>query len=88
MRACFPYFQPLGGQLGNEVDVNGNRMVMVCSNDYLGLSQDQRVQDAGLPALREFGTSCTGSRFLNGTLELHEALERDLAIFLNKPKPR
>lgn len=80
----FPYFQPLGGQLGNEVDVNGNRMVMVCSNDYLGLSQDKRVQQAGLPALEEFGTSCTGSRFLNGTLALHENLERDLARFLNK----
>jgi 8-amino-7-oxononanoate synthase len=66
------------------VDVNGNRMVMVCSNDYLGLSQDRRVQQAGIPALEEFGTSCTGSRFLNGTLSLHEGLERDLAKFLNK----
>ncbi|NKB87310.1 MAG: aminotransferase class I/II-fold pyridoxal phosphate-dependent enzyme [Acidobacteria bacterium] len=80
----FPYFQPLGGQIGNEVNVNGNRMVMVCSNDYLGLSQDRRVQQAGIPALEEFGTSCTGSRFLNGTLSLHEGLERDLAKYLNK----
>lgn len=81
----FPYFKPLGSQDGNEVTVDGRRMIMACSNDYLGLSQDTRVQDAGLPALREFGTSCTGSRFLNGTLKLHEAMERDLAEFLNKP---
>jgi 8-amino-7-oxononanoate synthase len=79
----FPYFRPLGGQVGNEVTVNGEPMLMVCSNDYLGLSQDRRVKSAGLPALEEFGTSCTGSRFLNGTLALHEGLEHDLAEFLN-----
>lgn len=80
----FPYFKALGAQEGNEVVVDGRRMLMVCSNDYLGLSQDPRVQQAGMPALEEFGTSCTGSRFLNGTLGLHEALELDLAEFLNK----
>lgn len=80
----FPYFKPLGAQEGNEVVVDGRRMLMVCSNDYLGLSQDPRVRQAGMPALDEFGTSCTGSRFLNGTLGLHEALEVDLAEFLNK----
>ena len=79
----FPFFQPLGAQDGNEVEVNGERKLMVCSNDYLGLSQDRRVQQAGIPALEEFGTSCTGSRFLNGTLALHEKLEHDLAEFLN-----
>lgn len=84
-QGLFPYFKPLGGQDGNEVIVDGKRMLMVCSNDYLGLSQDRRVQQAGMPALDEFGTSCTGSRFLNGTLGLHEGLERDLAKFLNKP---
>jgi 8-amino-7-oxononanoate synthase len=84
-QGLFPYFKPLGGQDGNEVIVDGQRMLMVCSNDYLGLSQDQRVRSAGIPALEEFGTSCTGSRFLNGTLGLHEALERDLARFLHKP---
>ena len=81
-RGLFPYFKPLAGQEGNEVVVEGRRMIMACSNDYLGLSQDERVQAAGLPALKEFGTSCTGSRFLNGTLSLHETLERDLAEFL------
>ena len=80
----FPYFKALRAQNGNEVTVDGKRMIMVCSNDYLGLSQDERVQSAGLPALREFGTSCTGSRFLNGTLGIHEYLERDLAEFLKK----
>jgi len=79
----FPYFRPLDGQRGNEVKVDGKSMLMACSNDYLGLSQDPRVKQAGIPALEEFGTSCTGSRFLNGTLALHESLERDLAKFLN-----
>ncbi len=79
----FPFFQPLGAQFGNEVDIEGERKLMVCSNDYLGLSQDRRVQQAGIPALEEFGTSCTGSRFLNGTLSLHEELEHDLAEFLH-----
>jgi len=83
-QGLFPYFKPLGAQEGNEVVVDGQRMLMACSNDYLGLSQDRRVQAAGIPALEEFGTSCTGSRFLNGTLGLHEGLERDLAKFLNK----
>lgn len=81
----FPYFKPLAGQDGNEVIVNGKRMLMMCSNDYLGLSLDSRVKAAGLPALQEFGTSCTGSRFLNGTLSLHESLETDLADFLRRP---
>lgn len=81
----FPYFKPLGGQDGNEVIVNGKRMLMMCSNDYLGLSLDRRVKAAGLPALEEFGTSCTGSRFLNGTLSLHESLEKDLAAFMKRP---
>jgi len=80
----FPFFQPLGSQVGNEVHVDGEPKLMVCSNDYLGLSQDRRVQQAGIPALEEFGTSCTGSRFLNGTLSLHEELERDLAEFLHQ----
>lgn len=80
----FPYFKPLGAQEGNEVEVDGHSMLMVCSNDYLGLSQDPRVQQAGLPALEEFGTSCTGSRFLNGTLALHESMEADLADFLDR----
>ena len=83
----FPFFQPLGAQSGNEVEVNGERKLMVCSNDYLGLSQDQRVQQAGIPALEEFGTSCTGSRFLNGTLAIHEELERDLAKYEPEAQP-
>lgn len=80
----FPYFKPLNAQTGNRVMVDGRPMLMACSNDYLGLSHDRRVQQAGTPALEEFGTSCTGSRFLNGTLGLHEALEKDLAAFLHQ----
>lgn len=80
----FPYFKALSRQEGNRVVVDGRDMIMVCSNDYLGLTLDSRVQEAGNAALREFGTSCTGSRFLNGTLALHESLEEDLATFLGK----
>lgn len=83
-QGLFAYFKPLDAQTGNEVMVEGRSMLMMCSNDYLGLSQDRRVQKAGAAALDEFGTSCTGSRFLNGTLALHEAFEHDLADFLHK----
>ena len=80
----FPYFKPLEGQDGNRVTVEGRSMLMMGSNDYLGLSQDERVRRAGTAALDEFGTSCTGSRFLNGTLALHESLEAELAAYLNQ----
>lgn len=80
----FPYFKALSRQDGNHVVVDGRDMIMACSNDYLGLTLDPRVQEAGNEALKEFGTSCTGSRFLNGTLALHEEFEKDLATFLGK----
>ena len=80
----FPYFKPIAFQGGNRVIVEGHEMLMVCSNDYLGLSQDPRVKDAAQAVLSTFGTSCTGSRFLNGTLTLHEELETNLAKFLQK----
>ena len=77
-----PYFKPIAAQHGGSVKVNGREMVITGSNDYLGLTQDARLKEASRDALNTFGTSCTGSRFLTGTLTLHETLERRLAGFL------
>lgn len=79
-----PYFKPIAGQNGGSVTVNGKEMVITGSNDYLGLTQDERLKEAARGALDDFGTSCTGSRFLTGTLTLHETLEVRLASFLEK----
>ncbi len=79
-----PYFKPIAAQHGGTVDVAGREMVITGSNDYLGLTQDPRLKAAARDALKSFGTSCTGSRFLTGTLTLHEILEQRLATFLNK----
>lgn len=79
-----PYFKPIAAQHGGTVSTNGREMVITGSNDYLGLTQDQRLKTAARDALVDFGTSCTGSRFLTGTLTLHETLEQRLAGFLNK----
>lgn len=79
-----PYFKPIARQHGGQVVVNGKEMVITGSNDYLGLTQDQRLKDAARSALDDFGTSCTGSRFLTGTLTLHELLEVQLAEFLRQ----
>ncbi len=79
-----PYFKPIAAQHGGSVVVNGQEMVITGSNDYLGLTQDERLKTAARAALDNFGTSCTGSRFLTGTLTLHEELEQRLARYLRK----
>ena len=79
-----PYFKPIAKQNGSTVVVNGEEMVITGSNDYLGLTQDERLKKAARLSLDDFGTSCTGSRFLTGTLSSHEVLEQQLARFLNK----
>lgn len=79
-----PYFKPIGAQHGGTVIVNGREMIITGSNDYLGLTQDPRLKEASRNALNDFGTSCTGSRFLTGTMTLHETLETRLAHFFNK----
>lgn len=79
-----PYFKAIAAQHGGSVTVGGTEMVITGSNDYLGLTQDERLKAAARAALTDFGTSCTGSRFLTGTLTLHETLETRLAAFLNK----
>ncbi len=79
----YPYFKPILKQSSGNVTVEGREMIITGSNDYLGLTQDPRLKEAARTALDDYGTSCTGSRFLTGTLSLHEELERRLADFLN-----
>lgn len=80
----YPYFKPLSTTEGTEVVIDGKRLIMIGSNNYLGLTTHPAVREAAMDAIAQFGTSCTGSRFLNGTLDLHKELERRLARFLGK----
>lgn len=80
----YPFFQPIGETFGTEVMLRGKRLIMIGSNNYLGLTTDPRVKEAAIKAIEKFGSSCSGSRFLNGTLELHEELETKLATFFKK----
>jgi 8-amino-7-oxononanoate synthase len=82
----YPYFIPFEASEGSEVVYKGRRIIMCGSNNYLGLTTHPKVKEAALEAVRKYGTSCTGSRFLNGTLEMHEQLERELAEFVGKPR--
>ena len=77
----YPYFIPIEGSEDTEVMIDGKRLIMVGSNNYLGLTHHPKVLEAAEAASRRYGTGCTGSRFLNGTLDLHEKLEADLADF-------
>lgn len=80
----YPYFLPLTENEGTEAVFRGHRLIMCGSNNYLGLTTDPRVRQAAIDAIHRYGTSCTGSRFLNGTLELHEQLEHELAEYVGK----
>lgn len=80
----YPYFVPLDDTEGTEVTVNGRKIIMIGSNNYLGLTTHPKVRAAAIEGIEKFGTSCTGSRFLNGTLKLHQDLERRLAAFVGK----
>src|ERR687891_602029 len=81
----YPYFRAIQASFeGTEVQIEGRRIVMVGSNNYLGLSADPRVKEAAQTALKKFGTTASGSRLLNGTLAMHEELEQRLARFLNR----
>lgn len=80
----YPYFIPLTESEGTVANYKGHRLIMCGSNNYLGLTTHPKVREAALEATRRFGTSCTGSRFLNGTLELHEQLEAELAAWVGK----
>ena len=80
----YPYFLPLSENEGTEVVYQGHRMIMCGSNNYLGLTTHPKVREAAIEAIKRFGTSCTGSRFLNGTLEIHHQLENELAEWVGK----
>jgi 8-amino-7-oxononanoate synthase len=80
----YPYFIPLTENEGTEAVYKGHRLIMCGSNNYLGLTTHPMVRKAAMDAIQRFGTSCTGSRFLNGTIELHEQLERELAEWVGK----
>lgn len=80
----YPYFIPLDENEGTEVIYQGHRLIMCGSNNYLGLTVHPKVRQAACRAVERYGTSCTGSRFLNGTLEMHEDLERKLAEWVGK----
>jgi len=75
----YPYFVPLTNNEGTEALIGDHHLIMIGSNNYLGLTVHPQVRQAAIDAIETFGTSCTGSRFLNGTLELHLELERRLA---------
>lgn len=80
----YPYFHTLDTRQDIEVVMEGNRMIMIGSNNYLGLTSHPEVIEAGVEAVKHYGSGCSGSRFLNGTLNLHVKLEEELAEFLNK----
>ena len=77
----YPYFLAVEGSEDTEVSIGGKRLIMIGSNNYLGLTHHPKVLEAAEKASRKYGTGCTGSRFLNGTLDIHEKLEEELAEF-------
>ena len=81
-KGIYPYFHELESKQDIEVMMEGKRRIMLGSNNYLGLTVNQEVIDAGVEAMKKYGTGCSGSRFLNGTLDLHNKLEHELADFL------
>jgi 8-amino-7-oxononanoate synthase len=82
----YPYFIPLDENEGTEVVFEGRRIIMCGSNNYLGLTTHPKVRQAAIDAIKRYGTSCTGSRFLNGNMSLIEQLESELAVWVGKQK--
>jgi len=80
----YPYFRAITSKQGTEVEMEGHKVLMFGSNAYTGLTGDQRIIDAAKAALDKYGSGCAGSRFLNGTLDLHIELEKELAEFEGK----
>ncbi|MCB4792447.1 MAG: aminotransferase class I/II-fold pyridoxal phosphate-dependent enzyme [Elusimicrobia bacterium] len=80
----YPYFHKTESEQGPETIVEGKKKIIICSNNYLGLAGHPKVKEASIEAIRKYGTSPTGSRFLNGTFDLHEIAERKFARFVGK----
>lgn len=80
----YPYFREIEGKQGTEVEMGGHNVLMFGSNAYTGLTGDDRIIEAGCKAMRQYGSGCAGSRFLNGTLDIHVQLEKELAEYVGK----
>lgn len=80
----YPYFKPIESGQSSQVTIKGRRMIMIGSNNYLGLTSHPKLKESAIRAVEKYGSGCTGSRFLNGTLEIHEELETKLAEFMGK----
>lgn len=80
----YPYFQPIQSGPGSEVMINGRELIMIGSNNYLGLTGHPKVLEAAINAIKKYGSGCTGSRYLNGTLDIHLELEERLASFMKR----
>lgn len=80
----YPYFTPIESAQDHRVKINGREFIMIGSNGYLGLAADPRLKEAAIEAIKKYGSTCSGSRFLNGTLDIHVKLENDLAQFFEK----
>ena len=83
-RGVYPYFREIDSHQDTEVIMDGKKVLMFGSNSYMGLTYDERIIEAAVAATRKYGTGCAGSRFLNGTLDLHVQLEKELAEFVGK----
>jgi len=80
----YPYFRTIDSHQDTEVMMDGRKILMFGSNAYMGLTYDQRIIDAAIEATKKYGTGCAGSRLLNGTLDIHVQLEKELAEFVGK----
>jgi len=83
-KGLYPFFRTIQSAQDPEIIMNGRKMIMVGSNNYLGLTNHPKVKEAAIEAIRKYGTGCAGSRFLNGTLDIHVQLEEKLAGFMRK----
>ena len=83
-KGIYPYFRAITGKQGTEVEMGGHKVLMFGSNAYTGLTGDERIIKKAKEALDKYGTGCAGSRFLNGTLDIHIQLEKEIAKFVGK----
>lgn len=83
-KGIYPYFRAIEGKQGTEVEMGGHPVLMFGSNAYTGLTGDDRIIEAGCKAMHQYGSGCAGSRFLNGTLDIHVELEEKLAKYVGK----
>lgn len=85
MNGYYPFFREIESAQDTEVMINGKKVLMFGSNSYLGLTNHPKIKEAAINAIKKYGTGCAGSRFLNGTIDLHIQLEKVLADFVGKP---